>query len=179
MRAALAVLAAALAMLIPLDTASAQSAAQNPAGAAASDPGVWSMPPEGAIHEASGTRCLATVSGFSTMQFSGAADPTILGVCTYADDSGTGDAGVRVRRYAPGVGESRETIENDRTLMEPDAAAGAPLFTARMGPATLKDGKLGGRLTITKTRNGYLIDCFAEGATLAIASGKIALICAN
>jgi hypothetical protein len=159
-----------------MNGASAQSTEQNPG---APDPGLWNMPSEGAIHEASGTRCLATVNGFSAMQFSGAAEPNILGACAYADDSGTGDAGVRVRRYVPGVGESGTEIENDRTLMEPDAATGAPLFTARMGPATLKDGKMGGRLTITKTRNGYLIDCFADGATLQVASGKIALICAN
>jgi len=162
-----------------MNAASAQPADQNSAGPAGADMSVWTMPPEGALHEASGTRCLATVSGFSAMQFAGAAEPDILGTCAYADDNGTGDAGVRVRRYLPGIGASRTEIENDRALMEPDAAAGAPLFTARMGPATLKDGKMGGRLTITKTRNGYLIDCFAEGATLPVASGKIAIICAN
>jgi hypothetical protein len=178
MRAALAVLAAALSMIIPMK-ALAQPAEQSPAGATAPESGLWSMPSEGAVHEASGTRCLASVNGFSTMQFTGAAEPNILGTCAYADESGTGDAGLRVRRYLPGVGESGAEIENDRTLMEPDPAAGAPLFMARMGPATLKDGKMGGRLTITKTRNGYLIDCFADGATLQIASGKIALICSN
>jgi len=136
------------------------------------------MPPDGTLHEASGTKCLASVTGFDRMEFSAAADP-VLGTCVYIDDSGAGDAGVRVRRYIPGVGQSRSEIENDRTLMEPDPNIGAPLFTVRMGAATTRDGKMGGRLTITKVRNGYLVDCFAEGASLEVASAKMALICAN
>lgn len=136
------------------------------------------MPAEGAKHEASGTNCLAQVNGFQRMQFSGGVEPNVLGSCLYVDDTGTGDAGIRVRRYAPGIGESQTEIENDRALMEPDPR-GTPLFMARMGEATLRDGKMGGRLTITKVRNGYLVDCFAEGTTLQVASAKMALICSN
>jgi hypothetical protein len=159
----------------------AGAADENPAGSRggeAPNPELWTMPPDGTLHEASGTKCLAEVKGFDRMEFSGAADP-VLGTCIYIDDTGTGDAGVRVRRYLPGVGGSRTEIENDRTLMEPDPNIGAPLFTVRMGAATTRDGKMGGRLTITKVRNGYLVDCFAEGATLQVASAKMALICAN
>ncbi len=160
MQTAFAVFAVALA-IIQTDAVSAQPVQENPADSASSatpDPKLWTMPPEGAMHAASGTRCLAQVSGFSAMQFTGAAEPNILGTCVYVDDTGTGDAGITVRRYLPGVGESWTEIENDRALIEPDPRQGAPLFMARMGPATLRDGKMGGRITITRLRNGYLVD---------------------
>jgi hypothetical protein len=34
-----------------------------------------------------------------------------------------------------------------------------------MAAAITGDGMMGGRVTITKAVNGYLVDCFAEGAT--------------
>jgi hypothetical protein len=139
----------------------------------------WTMSPEGNRHDGSGTNCTDDVAGFAPLEFMKGDGANLLGVCTYVDVTGTGDAGLRIRRYESGVGESRETIANDRALMEPDPVQGAPLFTVRMAPATTGDGKQGGRITITKVRNGYLVDCFAEGATLEIASGKIALICGN
>jgi hypothetical protein len=155
--------------------------AQNSGGDSAipSDPKQWTQSSEGNRHDASGTNCLDDVAGFAPLAFTGADMANLLGSCVYVDNSGTGNAGVRVRRYVPGEGESQESVANDRALMEPDPVQGAPLFTVRMAPVTTGDGKMGGRVTITKTRNGYLVDCFAEGATLAVASGKMASICSN
>lgn len=102
-----------------------------------------------------------------------------LGSCAYSDPNGAGNAGIRVRRYTPGVGESRDAIANDRALMEPAAGQDAPLFAVRMSPVTTGNGTKGGILTITRARKGYLIDCYAEGANLDDASAKIARICGN
>ena len=90
---------------------------------------------------------------------------------------GTGDAGVRVRRYAPGQGENSEAAGNDRALMEPRAGRASPLFTVRIEPLEVADGKRGARVVVTKTRNGLLIDCFGEDADFASATAKIAGVC--
>jgi hypothetical protein len=142
-----------------------------------SDPNRWTASPEGNRHEASGILCLDDIAGFAPLVFMEGDAANLLGACSYIDHTGTGDAGVRVRRYARGKGETQEAIDNDRALVEPDPARGAPLFTVRMAPATTGDGKRGGRVTITKMRNGYLVDCFAEGATLQVASAKLARVC--
>jgi hypothetical protein len=139
----------------------------------------WTTPADGHAHAASGTQCPERVNGFDHLQFLGPTGPALLGSCTYVDDTGNGDAGIRVRRYVSGAGESQEAIDNDRALMEPNERQGAPMFAVRMDPVTTRDGTMGGRLTITKTRNGFLIDCFAEGLSLEIASAKLALICGN
>ena len=149
-----------------------------PSGDPAPDPEAWTMPPEGTRHVASGTLCRASVDGFARMEFSGPASPNVLGLCVYIDETGTGDAGIRVRRYLPGIGSSRDEIQNDRALMEP-GPEGAPLFAVRMDGAATRDGKNGGRVTITKVRNGFLVDCYGEGATLEVASAKLALVCGN
>jgi hypothetical protein len=153
--------------------ASAQSAETPP------DPVQWTMSADGSRHEASGVNCAENVVGFGPLQFQDGDGANLLGACAYMDATGTGDAGLRVRRYAPGEGESREAISNDRQLMEPDPRTGAPLFTVRMTPATTRDGIMGGRVTITKVRNGYLVDCFAEGVTLQVASAKLVRVCSN
>jgi hypothetical protein len=49
----------------------------------------------------------------------------------------------------------------------------------RFQPITTRDGKRGGRVIITKTRGGLLIDCFGEAESLEKASGKIGLFCGN
>jgi hypothetical protein len=152
--------------------------AQNPAESpAAADPQLWTDAPEGRIHAASGAVCPSRVDGFEPLTFTGADTEAVLGSCAYTDASGAGNAGLRVRRYVPGAGESRDAISNDRALMEPDPVQGPPLFAVRMSPVTTSNGTKGGVLVITKTRNGYLIDCFAEGATLDDATEKIARFC--
>ena len=83
----------------------------------------------GMQHDASNTLCPPQLMGFDDLRFQPAMSANVLGTCIYVDDSGTGDAGVQVRRYVPGVGVSREAIGNDRELMEPDPRRGAPLFT--------------------------------------------------
>src|SRR5262245_12473765 len=64
----------------------------------------WTMPAGGADHAASGTKCPGTVTGFDHFTFAGPMGPALLGSCTYVDDTGNGDAGLRVRRYVPGAG---------------------------------------------------------------------------
>ena len=49
----------------------------------------------------------------------------------------------------------------------------------RIDQITTRDGKNGGRLVISKTRGGLLIDCFGEGESLEKAGEKIGLFCAN
>jgi hypothetical protein len=139
----------------------------------------WKMDSGAAIHEASTTRCPAELPGFTALIFTGPAEPNILGTCTYKDSAGTGDAGLQVRKYARGVGESRDAINNDRMLMEPRPGAEIPFMMVRMAPITTRDGKSGGRMVITKTRGGLLIDCFGEAESLEKASEKIGLFCAN
>jgi hypothetical protein len=175
MRLALAVLAAALVSGVP-----GAVLAQLPgASAPSTDPRLWVVDPEATIHAASGAVCLSRIEGFEPLMFMGPQAANLLGTCTYTDAGGAGNAGLRVRQYEPGFGETREIIVNDRALMEPDPAQGPPLFAARMAPVTTANGTKGGLLTITKTRNGYLIDCYAEGAMLADASAKIARFCGN
>jgi hypothetical protein len=181
MRKALGLIAAA-ALIYQIGASLAQGSDDNPgAYPAAASPNAagWTMGAYGIQHEASSTVCPPHLSGFDRLTFVSPPGADMLGACVYVDDTGTGDAGMRVRRYLPGVGETREIIDNDHALMEPDPVQGAPLFTVRMAPVTTRDGKMSGRLTITKVRSGYLIDCFAEGISLQIATAKIALICGN
>lgn len=149
----------------------------SPPGAPASGPEGWSFGDGGPAHAASGVRCPAQSDGFKPVALSGPAEPNILGICLYEDSLGTGDAGVRVRRYLPDVGETPEAIANDRLLMEPRPGAAAPLFTVRIEPFTAGDGKRSARVTITKTGNGLLIDCFADDADFGAATAKIAGVC--
>lgn len=154
----------------------AQSSVESPVGA---DPQVWIETPEGRLHEASGALCLNRIEGFEPLAFTGADAVALLGACSYIDADGAGNAGIRVRKYVPGVGESRDAISNDRALMEPDPTVEAPLFAVRMSPVTTGNGTRGGVLVITKNRNGYLVDCYAEGVTLDDTSAKIARFCGN
>ena len=137
----------------------------------------WSEAGDVMLHEASGTRCPHDISGFHAMRLSGPVEPNILGTCRYEDPSGWDEAGMQVRRYMRDVGESRLAIENDRALLEP--RGGTPMMMVRFAPVTNRNGEMGGVVIITKTRNGLLIDCFAEGASLEDASKKIALFCGN
>ena len=137
----------------------------------------WTSDAAGFAHAESQTHCPADSDGFKPATLTRFVEPNILGTCLYEDAMGTGDAGVRVRRYMAGVGESEEAIRNDRMLMEPDPAHGAPLFTVRIVPLTFVDGKRGGRLTITKVRGGLLIDCYAEDADFGNATAKVAALC--
>lgn len=139
----------------------------------------WKMESGAAIHEASTTRCPAELPGFTALIFTGPVEPNILGTCTYKDSAGGGDAGMQVRKYVRDVGESGDAINNDRTLMEPRPGAEIPFMMVRFSPITTRDGNRGGRIVITKTRGGLLIDCFGEGESLEKASEKIGLFCAN
>ena len=139
----------------------------------------WKMDGSIAIHQASTTRCPAALPGFSALIFTGPAEPNIVGTCTYKDSTGMGDAGMQVRKYMRDVGESRDAIVNDRTLMEPRPGDEIPFMMVRFSPITTRDGNRGGRVVITKTRGGLLIDCFGEGESLEKASEKIGLFCAN
>jgi hypothetical protein len=164
-------------------TSSSGAFAQSPSngGAAAQEMAKagWTMDGGAAIHEASMTKCPAELPGLAALIFTGPVEPNILGTCTYKDGTGGGDAGMQVRKYMRDVGESRDAIVNDRTLMEPHPDAQAPFMAVRFSPITTRDGKKGGRMIITKTRGGLLIDCFGEGETLENASAKIGLFCAN
>ncbi len=139
----------------------------------------WKMDSGAAIHEASTTRCPAELPGFAALIFTGPVGPNILGTCTYKDSADSGDAGIQVRKYMRDIGESRDAINNDRTLMEPGPGADIPFMMVRLAPITTRDGKSGGRMVITKTRGGLLIDCFGEGESLEKVSAKIGLFCAN
>jgi hypothetical protein len=139
----------------------------------------WKMDSGAAVHDASTTRCPAEIPGFTALIFTGPAEPNILGTCTYKDSAGSGDAGLQVRKYVRDVGESRDAINNDRMLMEPRPGAEIPFMMVRFAPITTRDGNKGGRMVITKTRGGLLIDCFGEGESLEKASEKIGLFCAN
>jgi hypothetical protein len=157
--------------------------AQSPSNASAAaeemaKPG-WAMDGGIAVHEASMTRCPSELPGFSALIFTGPVEPNILGTCTYKDSTGSGDAGIQVRKYVRDVGESRDAIANDLMLMEPRPGADIPFMMVRMAPITTRDGNSGGRVVITKTRGGLLIDCFGEGESLEKASTKIGLFCAN
>jgi len=139
----------------------------------------WTVDQGQAIHQASTTKCPAELPGFNALIFTGPAEPNVLGTCTYKDSSGMGDAGIQVRKYMRDVGETRDAIVNDRTLMEPHPGADAPFMMVRIDPITTRDGKNGGRMVITKTRGGLLIDCFGEGESVEKVSAKIGLFCAN
>jgi hypothetical protein len=139
----------------------------------------WKTENGAALHEASTTKCPAEVAGLNALIFTGPVEPNILGTCTYKDSAGGGDVGIQVRKYIRDVGESRDAIVNDRTLMEPRPGADVPFMMVRLTPITTRDGKSGGRMVITKTRGGLLIDCFGEGESLEKASAKIGLFCAN
>ncbi len=164
MRLALAVLTAAL-----VSSSAERGLAQI---AAPSDPQSWSMDTDAEVHDASGARCPLMVTGFALLEFQGASSDNLLGTCMYVSNSGNGDAGLNVRRYVPGN-------EYDRALMEPKTGQDAPMMAVQMAAVTTRDGTKGGRITITKARNGYLVDCYAEGANLEAASAKIALVCGN
>jgi hypothetical protein len=157
--------------------------AQSPShGSAAADEMAkagWKMDGGAAFHEASTTKCPAELPGFNALIFTGPAEPNILGTCTYKDSSGMGDAGIQVRKYMRDVGESRDAIINDRTLIEPRPGADVPFMMVRIQPITTRDGKSGGRMVITKTRGGLLIDCFGEGESIEKTSAKIGLFCGN
>jgi hypothetical protein len=170
-------------LAVVLLTLSSSAVAQSPShgGAAAEEMSKagWKMEGGSAIHDASITKCPAELPGFNALIFTGPSEPNILGTCTYKDNAGNGDAGIQVRKYMRDVGESRNAIINDRTLMEPRAGAEIPFMMVRLQPITTRDGKSGGRMVITKTRGGLLIDCFGEGESLEKASAKIGLFCAN
>jgi len=159
----------------------AQSPYDNPNSAAAQEmtKAGWKIEHGVALHEMSMTKCPAELMGLAGLIFTGPAEPNILGTCTYKDPTDGGDAGIQVRRYMRDVGESRDAVVNDRTLMEPRPGAEIPFMMVRLMPVMLRDGKSGGRMVITKTRGGLLIDCFGEGETLEKASAKIALFCGN
>ena len=139
----------------------------------------WTMEGGAALHEESATKCPAELPGFDALIFTGPIEPNILGTCTYKDSADGGDTGIQVRRYMRDVGESREAINNDRTLMEPRSEANRPFMMVRFTPITTRDGRRGGRMVITKTRGGLLIDCFGEGESLEKVSEKIGLFCGN
>jgi hypothetical protein len=170
---------AALLLLTFSGGAFAQSPSNGSAAAEEMAKAGWSMDGGAAIHQASMTRCPAELPGFSALIFTGPAEPNILGTCTYKDTAGGGDAGIQVRKYVRDVGESRDAITNDRTLMEPGQGADVPFMMVRFAPITTRDGKQGGRMIITKTRGGLLIDCFGEGESLEKTSAKIGLFCSN
>jgi hypothetical protein len=167
-------------LLIFTPGAYAQSIHENPnsaAGEAMTRAG-WRMEAGAARHEASTTTCPAALPGFDALVFTGPAEPNVLGTCTYKDSAGAGDTGIQVRRYIRDAGESREAIQNDRALMEP-RGANPPFMVVRFQQIMTRDGKSGGRVIITKTRGGLLIDCFGEAQSLEKASEKIGLFCRN
>ena len=137
----------------------------------------WKMENGVALHETSTTKCPAELSGLGALILTGPVEPNILGTCTYKDQADSGDAGMQVRRYMRDIGESRDAIVNDRMLMEPRPGAQVPFMMVRFTQITLRDGKSGGRMIITKTRGGLLVDCFGEGESLENATAKIALFC--
>jgi len=168
-------------LLACIDGALAQSAYDNPGSAAveAMTKAGWKMDAGAALHDPSTTKCPAALPGFDALIFTGPVEPNILGTCTYKDGAGGGDTGIQVRRYMRDVGESRDAIRNDRGLMEIRPGASPPFMMVRFEPITTRDGKRGGRVIITKTRGGLLIDCFGEGESLEKASEKIGLFCAS
>ena len=172
---------AALVLLTLSTGALAQSPFDNPgsASAQAMTKAGWKMESGAAVHAGSSTKCPAALPGFNALIFTGPVDPNILGTCTYKDTADSGDTGIQVRRYIRDVGESGDAIANDRTLMEPGSDPNVPFMMVRIQPITTRDGKSGGRMVITKTRGGLLIDCFGEGESLETASAKIGLFCGN
>jgi hypothetical protein len=117
--------------------------------------------------------------GFDALILTGPSEPNVVGTCTYKDMADTGDTGIQVRRYMRDVGESRDAIVNDRTLMEPRPGEDAPFMMVRIVEITTRDGKPGGRMVITKKRGDFLVDCFGEGESLEKTSEKIGLFCGN
>jgi len=170
---------AALCLLSCVDSALAQSTFDNPGSLTAQEimKAGWKMEAGVVLHAASTTKCPAMIPGFEALTFTGPSQPNILGTCTYKDSADAGDTGIQVRRYMRDVGESREAIINDRALMEPRPGDGAPFMMVRIAEITTRDGKPGGRMVITKTRGGFLIDCFGEGESLEKTSQKIGLFC--
>jgi len=170
---------AAMLLLTLSGGAFAQSPSNGSAAAEEMAKAGWKMEGGGAVHDASTTKCPAELPGFSALIFTGPAEPNIVGTCTYKDRADTGDAGMQVRKYVRDVGETRDAITNDRTLMEPRAGDEIPFMMVRFTPITTRDGNRGGRIVITKTRGGLLVDCFGEAESLEKASEKIGLFCAN
>jgi hypothetical protein len=169
---------AALCLLTCISGALAQSPFDNPGSAAAQamTKAGWKMESGVALHAASTTKCPAMLPGFDALVFTGPSGPNILGTCTYKD---AGDTGIQVRRYIRDVGESRDAIVNDRTLMEPRPGEGVPFMMVRISEITTRDGKPGGRMVITKKRGEFLVDCFGEGDSMEKTSQKIGLFCGN
>lgn len=172
---------AALLLLSCSTGALAQSPFDNPTSAAAQEMANagWSIEGGVALHAASTTKCPAMLAGFAPLILTGPSSPNILGTCTYKDATDHGDTGMQVRRYMRGVGESRDAVLNDRTLMEPRPGETVPFMAVRITEITTRDGKPGGRMVITKARGGFLIDCFGEGESIEKASQKIGLFCGN
>ena len=170
---------AAMLLLTFSGGAFAQSPSNGSAAAEEMAKAGWKMDGGAALHDASTTRCPGELPGFSALIFTGPSEPNIVGTCTYKDSAGGGDAGMQVRKYVRDVGESRDAINNDRALMEPRPGADVPFMMVRLAPITTRDGKSGGRMVITKTRGGLLIDCFGEGESLEKVSAKIGLFCSN
>ena len=174
-------LAAAVLLLTGIHGAFAQSAYDNPNSAAAQamTKAGWKMDAGAALHDPSTTKCPAALPGFDAMIFTGPVEPNILGTCTYKDGADAGDTGIQVRRYIRDVGESRDAIVNDRTLMEPTPGENVPFMMVRITEIMTRDGKPGGRMVITKARGGFLVDCFGEGESMEKTSQKIGLFCGN
>lgn len=172
---------AAVCLLMFAGGALAQAPYSNPnsATAQAMAKAGWKMESGQALHETSMTKCPAALAGLGPLIFTGPSEPNILGTCTYKDPADSGDAGIQVRRYMRDVGESRDAIINDRTLMNPRPGAEVPFMMVRFTQITLRDGKSGGRMVITKTRGGLLVDCFGEGESLEKTSAKVGLFCGN
>jgi hypothetical protein len=164
-------------MLGFLEPGFAQTLPENSPPAITPGPEGWTFGADGPVHTESGTVCPAESDGFNPVALSGPSEPNILGICYYEDSLGTGDAGVRVRRYLRDVGETPEAIANDRLLMEPRPGEPPPLFTVRIEPFTSGGVKRSARVTITKMVHGLLVDCFAEDADFGAATAKIAGVC--
>ena len=168
-------------LLSCIPSALAQSPFDNPGSASAQEmtKAGWTMAAGVALHAASTTKCPAMLSGFDPLVLTGPTSPNILGTCTYKDTADGGDTGIQVRRYMRGVGESRDAVVNDRTLMEPRPGETVPFMMVRITEITTRDGKPGGRMVITKAKGGFLVDCFGEGESMEKTSQKIGLFCGN
>ncbi len=139
----------------------------------------WKMDGGTALHAGSTTKCPGMLPGFDALILTGPSAPNIVGTCTYKDMANTGDTGIQVRRYMRDVGESRDAIVNDRTLMEPRPGEDVPFMMVRIAEIKTRDGKAGGRMVITKKRGDFLVDCFGEGESMEKTSQKIGLFCGN
>jgi hypothetical protein len=174
-------LVSAVILLAGINGALAQSAFDYPGSAAAlaMTKAGWKMAAGVALHASSATKCPAMLPGFDALILTGPSGPNIVGTCTYKDMANAGDTGIQVRRYMRDVGESRDAIMNDRTLMEPRPGEDVPFMMVRIADITTRDGKPGGRMVITKKRGDFLVDCFGEGDSMEKTSAKIGLFCGN